>query len=55
MATWGTHLRIADTLFDMGLKLDEVGFCVGSIGPDCNIENEDWSAFIPSREVTHWI
>ena len=23
--------------------------------PDCNVENEDWTAFTPSREVTHWM
>ena len=37
MATWITHLMIADGVLD------------------CNVENEDWTAFTPSREVTHWM
>lgn len=36
-------------------SLDRRGFCVGNIAPDCNVENEDWTAFTPSREVTHWM
>lgn len=22
---------------------------------DCNVENEGWTAFMPPREVTHWM
>jgi hypothetical protein len=55
MATWITHMIIVDNLFKMGINLDEKGFAVGNIAPDCNVENEDWSAFTPSREVTHWM
>ena len=55
MATWVTHLMIADNVLKHFPELDKRGFCVGSIAPDCNVENEDWSAFIPSREVTHWM
>lgn len=36
-------------------ELDRHGFCVGNIAPDCNVENEDWTTFTPSREVTHWM
>ncbi|MBE6113448.1 MAG: hypothetical protein E7191_00030 [Erysipelotrichaceae bacterium] len=55
MANWITHTRIADVLLEMGLEVDKRGFCIGNIAPDCNIENEDWSAYIPSREVTHFM
>lgn len=55
MATWISHMMIADNLLSRGLGLDKKGFCVGNIAPDCNVENEDWTVFTPSREVTHWM
>ena len=55
MATWVTHLMIADGVLKQFPDLDRHGFCVGNIAPDCNVENEDWTAFTPSREVTHWM
>lgn len=55
MATWITHMIIVDNLFKKGIDLDEKGFAVGNIAPDCNVENEDWSEFTPPREVTHWM
>ena len=55
MATWVTHLMIADKLLEQFPLLDRRGFCVGSIAPDCNVENEDWTEFDPPREVTHWM
>lgn len=55
MATWVTHLMIADGVLKRLPSLDKRGFCVGNIAPDCNVENEDWTAFTPSREVTHWM
>ena len=55
MATWVTHLMIADGVLQHFPGLDRRGFCVGNIAPDCNVENEDWTAFTPSREVTHWM
>ena len=55
MATWVTHLMIADGVLQHFPSLDRHGFCVGNIAPDCNVENEDWTAFTPSREVTHWM
>lgn len=53
MATWITHLMIADGVLERIPNLDRHGFCVGNIAPDCNVENEDWTAFTPSREVTY--
>ncbi|HBA49582.1 MAG TPA: hypothetical protein DCZ91_17660 [Lachnospiraceae bacterium] len=55
MATWVSHLMIADSVLKRFPQLDRHGFCVGNIAPDCNMENEDWSSFVPSREVTHWM
>ena len=55
MATWITHLMIADRVLEKMPKLDRHSFCVGNIAPDCNVENEDWTQFIPSREITHWM
>lgn len=55
MATWVTHLMIADSVLKCFPELDKRGFCVGNIAPDCNVENDDWTAFTPSREVTHWM
>ncbi len=55
MATWITHLMIADRVLEHLPTLDRRSFCVGNIAPDCNVENEDWTSFTPSREVTHWM
>ena len=55
MATWVTHLMIADGVLKQFPELDRHGFCVGNIAPDCNVENADWTEFTPSREVTHWM
>lgn len=55
MASWVTHLMIADKVLEQCPDLDRRGFCVGNIGPDCNVENEDWTVFTPPREVTHWM
>jgi len=30
-------------------------FCIGNIASDCNIPNQNWTEFTPSREVTHWM
>ncbi len=55
MANWITHTIIADKVLGSMPFLDEKGFCIGNIAPDCNIENEDWSDFVPPREVTHFM
>lgn len=55
MATWVTHLIIADNILEKIPTLCRHEFCVGNIAPDCNVENEDWTQFTPSREVTHWM
>ncbi len=55
MASWVTHLIIADRLLAAFPALDRQGFRVGNIAPDCNLENADFTDFIPSRETTHWM
>ena len=55
MATWVTHLMVADKVLQHIPSLNRHEFCVGNIAPDCNVENEDWTSFTPSREVTHWM
>lgn len=55
MATWVTHLMIADRVLEKVSWLCKHEFCVGNIAPDCNVENENWTQFTPSREVTHWM
>ena len=55
MATWVTHLMIADEVIKRIPFFSKHEFLVGNIAPDCNVENEDWTSFIPSREVTHWM
>ena len=55
MATWVTHFMIADALLERFPTLNKRSFCVGNIAPDCNVENEDWTTFTPSREITHWM
>jgi hypothetical protein len=46
-------MAVADGVMERVPALCRREFCVGNIAPDCNIENEDWSSFTPSREVTH--
>jgi len=55
MASWVTHLIIADRVIEKISWLCKHEFCVGNIAPDCNVENENWTQFTPSREVTHWM
>lgn len=55
MATWVTHLMIADNVLQQISNLNKHEFLVGNIAPDCNVENGDWTSFTPSREVTHWM
>lgn len=55
MASWVTHLMIADSLLAQCPTLDRTAFCVGNIAPDCNVENADFTAFTPPRALTHWM
>lgn len=55
MATWVTHLMIADEILKIFPILKRQEFCVGSIAPDCNVENADFTEFTPPRSVTHFM
>lgn len=55
MATWITHLRIAENIIKVGYDLETIPFTVGNIGPDSGVPNEDWSNFTPSKKLTHWL
>ena len=55
MATWITHFIIADKVLERLPYFDRQSFLVGNIAPDCNVENEDFTSFVPSRELTHWM
>lgn len=54
MATWIAHLRVANQLMQDWPVADETAFYVGNLGPDCGLPNEDWSAFTPPSQVSHW-
>lgn len=55
MANWITHMMITDGILEKVSGLDRRGFCIGNVAPDCNVENADWTTFMPPREVTHWM
>lgn len=55
MATWGVHMRLAEEILKKSNDLDEVSFLIGNIGPDCCEPNEDYTAFTPSKKVSHWL
>lgn len=55
MATWVTHMIVADKVLELFPQLDKRGFCVGNIAPDCNDFSEAGGDFIPPRKVTHWM
>ena len=54
MASWMVHLRIADILLSRISGLCETEFVVGNIAPDSGVPNADWSAFAPSKTVSHF-
>ncbi len=54
MATWITHLRIADKLFGKMADLTPAQFIVGNMAPDSGVPNADWSIFTPNTEISHW-
>lgn len=55
MATWITHLRIAELIINKIPGLDEVPFLYGNLAPDSGLPNEDWTQFEPPKEVTHFL
>ena len=53
MATWITHLRIAEKLLARIPDLDPGAFAVGNIAPDSGIPDENWETFTPPPKVSH--
>jgi len=54
MATWITHLRIAENLLDRISGLDAEKFALGSVGPDSGKPDEKWENFTPGNAITHF-
>ena len=54
MASWMIHLRIADKLLDRIPGLCPIEFIMGNMAPDSGVPNEDWTAFSPSTQVSHF-
>lgn len=54
MATWITHLRIAENLLKLIPGLIPASFSIGSIAPDSGIPDEKWEKFDPPPSVTHF-
>jgi hypothetical protein len=54
MATWITHLRLAEALLAEIPGLDEAHFAIGNVAPDSGIPDENWEHFDPPAEVTHF-
>ena len=54
MATWLTHMRIAEFFMNTDSQLNCIDFLVGSIAPDCGVPDKDWKKFTPEKHITHW-
>lgn len=54
MATWITHLRIAENLLNLLPEMEADAFAVGNIAPDSGIPDEKWEKFTPPGEITHF-
>ena len=55
MATWISHLRIAERLLAEIPGLNEVAFAFGNLAPDSGKPNADWTQFDPPKTVTHFL
>lgn len=54
MASWLTHLRIAEKIKQRVAGIDFPYFIIGSIAPDSGVPDESHRNYTPSKEVTHW-
>ncbi len=54
MASWMVHLRIADELLKTWGHLDETAFVMGNIAPDSGVPNENWTAYHPPKQISHF-
>ncbi len=55
MATWLTHLRIAENILKQVPGLEPGSFAVGNIAPDSGIPDEKGKNFTPGPTITHFI
>ncbi len=54
MATWITHLRVADALLDR-LSVHSENFVAGSVAPDCGLpDGNGFYSYSPPKTVTHF-
>ncbi len=53
MATWLTHLRVAEKLLKTLENVDEAAFFVGVIAPDSGRMVDDFT-YMPSKDTSHW-
>ena len=53
MATWLTHLRVAEKLLEDLENIDEASFFVGAIAPDSGRMVDDFT-YMPSKDISHW-
>ena len=54
MATWITHLRLAENLLALLPGLDPAAFAMGNLGPDSGVPDAAWETFDPPSAVTHF-
>jgi len=54
MATWITHLRLAEELLKYIPEFEPASFAIGNIAPDSGIPDEKWENFTPPPQVTHF-
>lgn len=53
MASWLTHLRVAEKIKEKITEIDFPYFIIGSIAPDSGVPDESQRNYTPSKEVTH--
>jgi hypothetical protein len=53
MATWLTHLRVAEKLLETLGNIEKTAFYVGAIAPDSGRMVGDFT-YLPTKDVTHW-
>lgn len=53
MASWLTHLRVAEKIKQKVSGIDFSYFIIGSIAPDSGMPDESQRSYTPSKEITH--
>ena len=55
MATWITHLRVAEAFKSLFNEREYQNFLIGNIAPDSGMLNEDNLTYTPPSEVSHYL